>query len=152
MLPQGTPSLAPDSGIVVLRVVQYLVDSLIAVAVAVLGVLAVALLPSSGLGEGVVAMLSIIVLLAVLLWFGVYWVLLPVRLQGQTLAMRWFGLRVVSLDTEEPASAGQQALRLVGLLFVDGIGSGLVGLVTMAATQRRQRVGDLLSRTVVVRA
>jgi uncharacterized RDD family membrane protein YckC len=37
------------------------------------------------------------------------------------------------------------------LLIVDSLVSGLVGLLAMFATERHQRVGDLVARTIVVR-
>jgi uncharacterized RDD family membrane protein YckC len=38
------------------------------------------------------------------------------------------------------------------LLTVDGLLLGLVAVVSIVATKRRQRIGDLVARTLVVRA
>ena len=70
---------------------------------------------------------------------------------GQTLGKRLLGLRVVGADGEEP---GIERIALRTLLrLVDGIGLYLVGLVVMLVTgERRQRLGDVVARTVVTTA
>ena len=70
---------------------------------------------------------------------------------GQTLGKRLMGLRVVRDDGGKP-SIREIALRTV-LRLVDGLGFYLVGLATMIASgERRQRIGDLVARTVVTAA
>jgi uncharacterized RDD family membrane protein YckC len=70
-------------------------------------------------------------------------------LWGQTAGKRLLGLRVVSADGGA-ASPRQVAWRTV-LRVVDGL--FLIGLIVMFASgRRRQRVGDLAARTVVVAA
>lgn len=49
-----------------------------------------------------------------------------------------------------PASWGAVVVHNL-LRIVDGIFFYLVGLIVMLATQRKQRVGDLAAKTVVVR-
>ncbi|MFF0745432.1 RDD family protein [Streptomyces sp. NPDC004111] len=77
-----------------------------------------------------------------------YWVVRPAR-TGRTWGMSLFGLRVVRLDGR-PLTYGGSFLRAV-LLVVDGMCAGLVGLVAMLVTPRRQRLGDLAAGTVVIR-
>jgi YVTN family beta-propeller protein len=74
----------------------------------------------------------------------------PHRDGGRTPAMRWLGLRVITL-AGTPAGLGKLTLRWV-LLLVDGCFYGLVGLITMATSGRHQRVGDIAAGTLVVRA
>lgn len=69
---------------------------------------------------------------------------------GQTLGKRMLKLRVAHLDGT-PAQPAAIAIRTL-LRFVDWLPLfNLVGFVCVLATRRRQRVGDLLAKTVVVR-
>jgi uncharacterized RDD family membrane protein YckC len=63
--------------------------------------------------------------------------------------MRWLRLRVVMLDGTHPPFR----LFLVRMLLVmiDGFAWGIAGIVVMLCTRRRQRFGDVVTRTVVVR-
>ncbi|PRY41515.1 RDD family protein [Umezawaea tangerina] len=73
----------------------------------------------------------------------------PSRRHGVTPGMLVMGLRVEKVDGGEP-SIWDYLIR--SLLFaVDGTLLGLVAVVSILVTKRRQRVGDLLARTVVVR-
>lgn len=65
---------------------------------------------------------------------------------GQTYGMRRRGLRVVKADGS-PLTQGDLALRWLLLWLVD---DGLVGLICIAATQNKQRLGDMAARTLVV--
>lgn len=68
------------------------------------------------------------------------------RHNGQTFGMRKRGLRVVKIDGS-PLTQGDLALRWLLLWLID---SGLVGLICIAATQNKQRLGDMAARTLVV--
>jgi uncharacterized RDD family membrane protein YckC len=65
---------------------------------------------------------------------------------GQTYGMRRRGLRVVKMDGS-PLTQGDLALRWLLLWAID---SGLVGLICIAATQNKQRLGDMAAKTLVV--
>ncbi len=140
--------------IVALRVLQFAVDLAI---LAVLTVLPFAVLlmllpknPDGSVAALLVAIplvLVLLVLTAVISWG--YWAWWPRRHNGQTLAMGWFGLRVVRLD-EGPAAMSQLTLRWL-LLLVDAMFFGLVGLIAMLISSAQQRIGDELARTIVVR-
>lgn len=73
----------------------------------------------------------------------------PVRRGGVTPGMLVMGLRVETLRGGQPN--GRAYLIRWVLLTVDGLLLGLVAVVTIAATKRRQRLGDLVARTMVVR-
>jgi uncharacterized RDD family membrane protein YckC len=76
-------------------------------------------------------------------------VVAPVAL-GASLGKRAFGLRVVRADGSA-AGAGSHLVRWL-LLLVDGTATaGICGLVSVAVTDGRQRVGDLVAHTYVVR-
>ncbi|CAA9239505.1 MAG: hypothetical protein AVDCRST_MAG76-1681 [uncultured Acidimicrobiales bacterium] len=86
-----------------------------------------------------------------LVWFLVVHVILQ-GLTGGSLGKLVTGVRVVREDGHRPG-VGRALVR--GLLWVvDGLPccAPLVGLITMLATGRKQRVGDLVARTFVVRS
>ncbi len=89
----------------------------------------------------------IVLTLAGTLWLTIWY---PYRHDGATPAMRWLGLRIVTLRGTAP-SLKDYAVRWL-LMVVDGLFLGLVGAVLIAVTPRHQRFGDIVARTVVVRA
>lgn len=157
--PEVTTTAAPVGflarvPIVALRMVQFAVDlALLALITLVPTALILLLLPRNPddtLGQLLVAIpviLALLVLSVVISWW--YWARLPRRRGGQTLAMRWLGLRVVRLDGREP-TGGQLALRWL-LLFVDAMFFGAVGAIAMLLSAQHQRLGDWFADTLVVR-
>lgn len=81
-------------------------------------------------------------------WFVLAW--WPHRHGGRTPAMRRLGLRVLTETGEAPRLRAHTLRWLLGV--VDFACYGLVGLAVMLCTPQRQRLGDLVARTVVVRA
>lgn len=69
--------------------------------------------------------------------------------QGQTVGKRAMHIRVVDEKTYKPETMGQAVVRNL-LRIIDNQILGLVALVLIAATPRRQRIGDMLAKTVVV--
>jgi len=93
------------------------------------------------------------VLLAIggFLWLIVTFVLFSVAegLWGRTPGKWIFGIRVASADL---GSLGfGRALLRNALLAIDGLVKGFVGLTLIALTPRRQRLGDMAARSIVVR-
>lgn len=73
----------------------------------------------------------------------------PLRRGGVTPGMLVVGLRI---ETTRGGAPGVRDYLVRWFLFtVDGLLLGLVAVVSIAVTERRQRVGDLIARTVVVR-
>lgn len=89
------------------------------------------------------------VFLGVILGLLGYYVLLEGAF-GQTVGKRLAGVVVVSRDGS-PITFRQAAVRNL-LRVVDGFFNYAVGLVVMLVTDDRQRVGDLVADTLVVRA
>ena len=95
-----------------------------------------------------------IVMFALFLVIGFwYWVIRPRSSNGQTFAMKWFGLRVVSKNGGPPTTV-QYFIRWIGLIF-DAFPwvwplTGLLGLIVMVCSRFRQRVGDHMARTLVI--
>ena len=92
---------------------------------------------------------AVVILGGFLIMFG-YDVLFETLASGRTPGKRWTGLRVVMVGGGPVgflASTIRNLVRLIDLLP----GVYLVGIVSMLATSRNQRVGDLAAATLVVR-
>jgi uncharacterized RDD family membrane protein YckC len=140
--------------IVALRVVQFALDLGIVALITLIPTTLILLLlprnPDDSLGALLItipAILALLVLAVVISWW--YWARLPQGRGGRTLAMGWFGLRVTGLDGSAPTGS-QLSLRWL-LLVVDAMFFGAVGLIAMLMTAKRQRIGDSLADTLVVR-
>ena len=79
-----------------------------------------------------------------------YYVLLEGYL-GQTLGKMATGIKVVSEATGATPGLAAAAIRTV-LRLIDGLFSYLVAFVTVLASAKRQRLGDMAAHTLVVRA
>ncbi|MFE5188544.1 RDD family protein [Streptomyces sp. NPDC056628] len=131
-----------DTEVVGRRVVQYVLDVLISALIVLPLTLLVGIGANSDSGTTAWAVLAgLLCGLLTLFW---YWVLRPVG-TGQTWGMRLLGLRVVRAD-RSPLTTRDAVARLL-LLVVDG----LVGLIAMRLSARRQRLGDVVAGTLVVR-
>ena len=109
-----------------------------------LGALAVVLF---AIGGGVAA--AVYIALSFLIWFG-YDVLFEVLANGRTPGKRWVGLRVVR-SGGQPVGFLTSAIRNL-LRIVDGPATGYVaGIVSIVASRRNQRLGDMAAGTLVVR-
>lgn len=135
------------------RGVQFLLDYFITGIVAGLSLLLFLLLPTDddGAVEGGSAFVA--VLLAVILisvgWALWVWCWRPVRRGGQTYAMSALGVRVEKLSGE-PVTFWTMFVRMLCLAIDVGI-TPLVGWLTIVFSQKKQRVGDMIASTVVVR-
>ena len=156
----GYPGATADdpTAVVGARVGQYIVDGLlVSIPMIALSVLLFWLLyaaSSYGGDPSTAASLFMGALgLLMLISFGASWGVAawwPSTHGGQTPAMRWFKLRII---TEEGGQPTLSALTLRWLLlFVDGLFGGLVGLIVMLNNARHQRIGDSVAKTLVVRA
>jgi uncharacterized RDD family membrane protein YckC len=127
------------------RVVQYIIDY------AITGIVAAFVMWVLDRGSGA-ANAGLLLIGAVLsaAWYFWYWVYRPYHANGQTFGMRLLGLRIISKSGGR-ASMLQLFIRGV-LLIVDTLVWGLVGLVTILCSRYRQRVGDHVAKTLVVRA
>ena len=91
-------------------------------------------------------------------WVGVvyglfvlaYYVLLE-GYRGQTVGKMATGIKVVSQATGEVPGIAAAAIRTV-LRLIDGLFSYLVAFVTVLASAKRQRLGDMAAHTLVIRA
>lgn len=72
----------------------------------------------------------------------------PYFMQGQTFGKKILKIKIVKADGVE-ATFGTYFIRWL-LNMVDSIFYSSVGLITMASTEKRQRVADLVANTVVI--
>jgi len=70
--------------------------------------------------------------------------------KGQTIGKKVLRIRVVNEKTGKPETVTQSFIRNI-LRIIDNQLLGLVALVLIIFTKRKQRVGDLLAHTVVVK-
>ena len=137
------PVSEADTRVTGRRVVQYIIDSILAGIIPGLAWWLLDRRSMTWIGPLLAAIISIAV------YYG-YWVAWPFRHGGQTLGMEWLKLRVISKHGG-PASQGQLLIRAI-LLIVDTILWGLVGWITMMMSRYRQRVGDHAAGTLVIPA
>jgi uncharacterized RDD family membrane protein YckC len=127
------------------RVVQYLIDWVLSGIV--FGLISWALDRGTGAGHAVLVLVQVIIDIA---WYFVYWAFVPYVRNGQTIGMTLLGLRVISKDGG-PASLIQLFVRSI-LLVLFPMAGAIVGFVVMLCSRYRQRTGDHMARTLVVRA
>lgn len=146
--PQGwqsgyAPVSEADTRVTGRRIVQYIVDSILA---GIVPGIAYWLLDRGSL-HWVGWLLATVISLAIYYW---YWVDRPHSHHGQTFGMQLFQLRVISKHGG-PATIAQLLIRGI-LLIVDTLFFGLVGWFTMMLSRYRQRLGDHAAGTLVIPA
>ncbi len=72
-------------------------------------------------------------------------------LYGQTIGKKLFKLRVVMVDGSKCNAKGA-IIRNIGRILDVLLGSYLLGMVLIIFTPKKQRIGDLLAGTIVIRA
>jgi uncharacterized RDD family membrane protein YckC len=127
------------------RTVQYIIDAIIYYAIA--GVISWVLNRGTG---GVHAFLVFVIAVLDVALYLVYWAGIPYRQNGQTPGMMVMGIRIISADGGR-ASYLQLAVRSV-LLVLFGALALIVGIIVMLSSRYRQRTGDHMAHTMVVRA
>lgn len=127
------------------RVVQFIIDVILSGIV--FGLLHWALQGHTGAAA---AGLYLLLVLCDIAWYFLYWAYIPYARAGQTIGMSVMRIRVISKDGG-PASLMQLFVRSILLMLFLPV-SLLVGIITMGFSRYRQRVGDYMAGTVVVRA
>lgn len=127
------------------RIVAYIIDLVIWICVFLL---VFVVMTSSALGSvrnSVIVIFGIVYLL-----YACYDLLCEIFFNGQSVGKRAMNIRVVSVDGKQP-SLGQYLLRwvfrIVDILLTSGVGA----IVAISATDRKQRIGDLVAHTTVIK-
>jgi uncharacterized RDD family membrane protein YckC len=121
------------------RVIAYIIDAIV-VGIAV--VVAVFVLDAIGLPEWIQGAAGFV------LFYGYFSYMEGTT--GQTIGKRAMGIRVIRTNGS-PMSFDAALIRNL-LRIVDSIFFGLVGLILIMVTQRKQRLGDMGASTIVVDA
>jgi uncharacterized RDD family membrane protein YckC len=130
------------------RLLSGFVDAVVQVLVLFLVLLAVYGLSEAGLEFGGIGT-ALLYVLVFLLLFG-YPAAFETLWRGRTPGKALLGLRVVTIEGG-PIRFRHAAIRAMLGMFDKYVGSGLVGVVTVLATRRNQRMGDLVAGTIVLR-
>jgi uncharacterized RDD family membrane protein YckC len=140
-------ALQPDTELLKERILQYLIDWLIGLALALPGLVLVVVAVVAGAPGWAVAALVFWQLLsmAAVLWIEVG---RASRHDGQTYGMSALDIRVVDVATLGPPTRKQLLIRWLLLVLVD---SGLLAVLLIAITDQHQRLGDMAAKTLVVR-
>jgi uncharacterized RDD family membrane protein YckC len=128
------------------RFVQYIIDIII---YGIVGAVISWALGDRGTGA-VHAVLVVVDVVVVVAWYLIYWAYVPLRRDGQTLGMSVLGIRIISANGG-PAKFWQLAVRSI-LLVLFPFFSAVVGFIVMMCSRYRQRTGDHMAHTMVVRA
>jgi uncharacterized RDD family membrane protein YckC len=92
-------------------------------------------------------------------WFIVIFIVIPVVfydllseifLNGQSLGKKIMGIKVISLNGNQP-SFGQYLIRWLFRIVDFSFSGSFVALITVAATEKKQRLGDIVAGTVLVK-
>ncbi|MDB5191404.1 MAG: hypothetical protein JWQ96_967 [Segetibacter sp.] len=91
-------------------------------------------------------LLIILIILPILL----YDLLCEMFLNGQSLGKRVMGFKVISLSGEQP-SLSQYLIRWLFRLVDFSLSFSLIGVIMVAASEKKQRLGDYVAGTVLVK-
>lgn len=131
------------------RIVAYIIDSLIRIAVFIALIVMVGIFSPNFFDDGIGVVMTIFLIMgAIPLLF--YHLLFEVFNNGQSPGKRIFDLRVVSVRGDL-VSFGSYFLRWLFRLVDFHIFSGLVAVIAVAASDKGQRVGDMVAGTTVIK-
>ena len=142
----GTPA-ALEVHVTGRRVLSTIVDGIVlSIAFVVLSMLFGS---ASAEGGQVGASLSGLAALVFFILSVAYFIILEGYL-GQTLGKMLLGIKVVKEDTGEVPGLGAATIRTF-MRIIDGLFFYLVAFIAVLASQKNQRLGDMLAHTLVVR-
>ncbi len=116
-----------------------------------LTLLGVALTYAELLGDLLESLSGTVVIFAVFFAQWGYFILFEGVGGGRTPGKRAIGLRVIHAGGEPLSFRGAVLRNLIRLVDLQPIPSGLAGAISIVATRRAQRLGDLVAGTIVVR-
>jgi len=145
MVKRPEPIMGTEKDVAGRRVVAIIIDTIVlALIFSVLTFGGVFTLPA-GLVFG---WIILVVLVFFVIWF--FYSFLLEGYMGQTIGKKAMGIVVVKEDGSPCGYIDSLARNF--LRIIDGLGYYLVGIIAMLLSERRQRIGDRLANTVVVKA
>ncbi|CAN5560389.1 MAG: RDD family protein [Rubrobacter sp.] len=145
--------VAPDTQVIGRRVLATIIDVVLLGVVTSLFTAPGALIDGLGDGRGSEALSGVLFSfggLAALLVTFAYFAIMEGR-YGQTLGKMALGIKVVR-ESDGLAPGTRAAVLRTLMRIVDSIGSYLVAFVVALVSDKNQRLGDMVAKTVVVRA
>jgi len=133
------------------RVVAWIIDIIIVgIISAILGVLAFSSFFLRGMTSNpAMVMFSITAIIVVFLVMFGYTIYFEGTQKGQTLGKRAMGIRVVDEKSGKNITLEQAIIRNI-LRIIDNQFFGLVAFILIVVTEKRQRIGDIIAKTIVV--
>lgn len=127
------------------RILAFILDLVVVGLVTILGIYLLGALfkGQSGIVTRLYALLPVCLLL-------LYHFFSEVFIDGQSLGKRAIGIKVVRLDGEEP-SLSDYLLRSVFHIADSLFSLGIIAILLIATSSRRQRLGDMTANTTVIR-
>lgn len=129
------------------RIAAQIIDSIVMLAVMFIPAIGFSVLNRSmGLPSDTLSTAGVVI--GIGLYFG-YWLFLEGLWDGYTVGKKIVGIKVVKEDGSE-CQIGASVIRNL-LEIIDGLVYYIPGLITIAVSDKRQRIGDHIAGTVVVR-
>jgi len=91
----------------------------------------------------------VIVIMLIALPYLFYDLLFEIFMQGQTLGKKIIKIKVVKLDGTQPSIASYLLRWLIRIFEIDAI-YGMIAIVAIASSKKRQRIGDMAAGTTVI--
>ncbi len=129
------------------RIAARCIDLAIFVFIAIIALVVMGAVSMATSGTG--AMVVLFVFIAI---FAFYDLICEITMDGQTLGKKVLKIKVISIDGTQPA-LGQYIFRWLFRMIDFGFpfGWGVVALVSVAVTEKHQRLGDILGKTTIIK-
>lgn len=127
------------------RIVAYLIDGIILFAYVIT---AIAIIGFGNFGQFLESNIWTAIILMLPLFF--YHLVCEVAFNGQSVGKRVMGIKVISLSGEQ-AALSQYLIRWLFRLVDFSITNGILAVILVAVTERKQRLGDLVAGTTLVK-
>jgi uncharacterized RDD family membrane protein YckC len=119
----------------------------------VLYILVIIVFAVSGITFGSNGLSSVIlsaVIIIIIAGYVFYDLLFEIFMNGQSIGKKLMKIKVISLDGGQ-ASMGQYAIRWLFRLVDFSLSAGLGGLICVAVTDKKQRIGDIVAGTILIK-
>lgn len=130
-----------------LRIVALLIDGFILSGIFVIIVIILAIIAAiTRTNATTIGILIILILIALPIGYFIY----MEATRGATLGKKALGLRIVKVDGR-PIGSNEAILRSLLRIVDNGFLGGLIGFICILATEKQQRVGDMVAKTIVIK-